>query len=122
MTASNGFMRFLQDQLRGMGPISVRRLFGGAGIYADGTMFALVSDDTLYFKVDSATRPAFEAEGMQAFSYATKDGRNAIMSYWQVPDRLFDEPEEMLAWAQAALTAARRSVKPKAKPKRKAPR
>jgi DNA transformation protein len=107
MASSAGFLAFLDEQLAGIGPVSIRRMFGGAGVFADGIMFALVSDDTLYFKVDETTRADFEAEGMGAFTYATKDGRNTLMSYWRAPERLFDEPDEMLAWARKALTIAR---------------
>jgi DNA transformation protein len=110
MTASEGFIEFLKDLLGGLGPISVRRMFGGAGVYCDGVMFALVLDDTLYFKADDRNRPDFEAEGLAPFSYATKDGRNTIMSYWRCPDRLFDDPEEMAAWAGKALAAARKAA------------
>jgi DNA transformation protein len=111
LTASEPFIEFLRDQLRGLGPIGVRRMFGGAGVYAEGSMFALVSDDTLYFKADDTTRRDFEAEGMRAFSYATKDGRHTIMSYWRAPDRLFEDADEMLAWAMKALGAAKRSAR-----------
>lgn len=107
MASSAGFLAFLDEQLAGIGPVSIRRMFGGAGVFADGIMFALVSDDTLYFKVDETTRADFEAEGMGAFTYATKDGRNTLVSYWRAPERLFDEPDEMLAWARKALTIAR---------------
>ncbi|MGE5511263.1 MAG: TfoX/Sxy family protein [Bacteroidota bacterium] len=117
MTVSDSFIDLLQDQLRGMGPVSVRRLFGGAGLYAAGTMFALVSDETLYLKADETTRADFEAEGMQPFSYATKDGRNTLMSYWRAPERLFDDPDEMLAWATRALAAAKRSAAKTSSPK-----
>ena len=55
---------------------------------------------------------------MQAFSYATKDGRNTIMSYWRVPDRLFDEPDEMRAWAEKALGTARRAAGAKSRKKK----
>src|SRR5919109_2067971 len=118
MTASEGFIEFLKDLLGGLGPISVRRMFGGAGVYCDGVMFALVLDDTLYFKADDRNRPDFEAEGLGPFSYATKDGRNTIMSYWRCPDRLFDDPEEMAAWAGKALAAARRSANANARARR----
>jgi DNA transformation protein len=107
MASSAGFLAFLDEQLAGIGRVSIRRMFGGAGVFADGIMFALVSDDTLYFKVDETTRADFEAEGMGAFTYATKDGRNTLVSYWRAPERLFDEPDEMLAWARKALTIAR---------------
>jgi DNA transformation protein len=117
VTVSDSFIALLQDQLRGMGPVSVRRLFGGAGLYAAGTMFALVSDVTLYLKADETTRADFEAEGMQPFSYATKDGRNTLVSYWRAPERLFDDPDEMLAWATRALAAAKRSAAKTSSPK-----
>jgi DNA transformation protein len=107
MASSAGFLAFLDEQLAGIGPVSIRRMFGGAGVFADSIMFALVSDDTLYFKVDETTRADFEAEGMGAFTYATKDGRNTLVSYWRAPERLFYEPDEMLAWARKALTIAR---------------
>ncbi|NJO22813.1 MAG: TfoX/Sxy family protein, partial [Sphingomonadales bacterium] len=94
MASSAGFLAFLDEQLAGLGPVSIRRMFGGAGVFADGIMFALVSDDTLYFKVDETTRADFEAEGMGAFTYATKDGRNTLMSYWRAPERLFDGADE----------------------------
>jgi DNA transformation protein and related proteins len=110
MTASDGFIGFLKDLLGSLGPITVRRMFGGAGIYCDGVMFALVVDDTLYFKADDRNRPDFEAEDLAPFSYATKDGRHTIMSYWRCPDRLFDEPDEMTAWAGKALAAARQAA------------
>ncbi|HVY42489.1 MAG TPA: TfoX/Sxy family protein [Hyphomicrobiaceae bacterium] len=117
MTVSDSFIDLLLDQLRGMGKVSVRRLFGGAGLYAAGTIFALVSEQTLYLKVDETTRADFEAEGMQPFTYATKDGRHALVSYWRAPERLFDDPDEMLAWATRALAAARRSAAKTSSPK-----
>ena len=109
MASSAGFLEFLAEQLAGLGPVSIRRMFGGTGVFADGVMFALVSDDALYFKADESTCGDFEAEGMGAFNYATKGGRNTIMSYWRAPERLFDEPDEMLAWARKALATAKRA-------------
>jgi DNA transformation protein len=58
-------------------------MFSGAGLYADGVMFALIARETLYLKVDSETRPDFEADGMEPFSYETSKGRNVIDSYWR---------------------------------------
>ena len=109
MASSAGFLEFLEEQLTGLGPVSIRRMFSGAGVFADGVMFALVADDTLYFKADETTHADFEAEGMSAFTYATKGGRNTLISYWRAPERLFDEPDEMLAWARKAMAAARRA-------------
>jgi DNA transformation protein len=83
-------------------------MFGGAGIYAEGTMFALVSDGAIYLKADEQNAPAFEREKLEPFVYATKGGRRAVMSYRRMPDRLYDDPDELAAWARAALTAAHR--------------
>jgi DNA transformation protein len=109
MTASAGFIELLEDALSGLGPVSVRRMFGGAGVYADGVMFGLVADDTLYLKADDATQRAFAAEGLEPFVYEGR-GRKIAMSYWRIPERLLDDPDEMVAWARAALGVARRAA------------
>ena len=112
MASRGTFGEFLQDELRPLGKVTVRRMFGGAGVYCDGLMFGLVADDTLYFRVDDGNRRAFEAEGSAPFSYDGK-GRTIVLPYWRVPERLFDEPDEMLVWARAALAAARRVAEKK---------
>jgi DNA transformation protein and related proteins len=98
-------------------PVSVRRLFGGAGLYADGVMFAILSKDVIYLKADDGTRAAFEREGCAPFSYQTKGGKRAIMSYWRLPERLYDDPDELAVWAEQALAVARRSTAARTKPK-----
>jgi DNA transformation protein len=109
MSASRGFLELLEDLLKPLGPISVRRMFGGAGIYCDGQVFAFVDDDQLFFKTDEAGRDAFEAEGMGPFTYTTKHGPGTLMSYWRAPERLLEDPDEMVAWARTALGVARRA-------------
>lgn len=108
MVASDGYLLFVKELLSELGPVMIRRMFGGAGIFCDGLMFALVADDVLYLKADDDTRAAFEAEGCVPFSYAKTGGRNTIMSYWRTPERLFDEPDELTVWARRALGVARR--------------
>ena len=98
--------------------MTVRRLFGGAGLYADGVMFAILSKDVIYFKADEATRDAFECENCAPFSYQAKGGQRAIMSYWRMPERLYDDPDELAVWAERALGVARRASAPKAKPEK----
>ena len=115
MSASEGFVELLKDTMRGLGPMSVRRMFGGAGIYADGVMFGLIADDTLYLKADEKTKCDFEAEGLGPFVYES-GGRTIAMSYWRIPERLLDDPDEMAAWARTALGVAQRAAA--AKPKR----
>jgi DNA transformation protein len=92
----------------GFGPVTVRRMFGGAGIYADGTIFGLVADGVIYLKADQHTAPVFEREGLKPFTYEGKGGKLVALPYWRMPDRLYDDPDELARWAQAALTAARR--------------
>jgi DNA transformation protein and related proteins len=91
------------------GPVTVRRMFGGAGVYADGNMFALVARGVIYLKADEQNAPAFERERLEPFTYETKDGRRGVMSYRRMPDRLYDDPDELAIWARAALAAAGRS-------------
>jgi DNA transformation protein len=97
------------------GPVVVRRLFGGHGIFAEGTMFALAHGGLIYLKADGGHAAAFEREGKGPFTYATTHGKRSIMSYWCVPDRLYDDPEELACWARESLAIARRSAKPKRK-------
>jgi DNA transformation protein and related proteins len=92
------------------GPVTVRRLFGGAGIYAEETMFALVHDGMIYLKVDQHNAPAFERENLSPFSYKTRHGKRGVMSYRRMPNRLYDDPEELAVWAREALAAARRAT------------
>jgi DNA transformation protein len=91
------------------GPVSVRRLFGGAGIYADGIMFALVHGGVIYLKTDERTSPAFDREQLPPFSYMRRGERAALQSYRRMPDRLYDDPEELVRWARDAVVAAGRS-------------
>ncbi len=129
MSASSGFIELLKDVLGGLGPVTVKRMFGGAGAYADGVMFGLIEGDTLYLKSDDTTRAAFEEEGQTPFVFDGATGPVA-MSYWRVPDRLYDDPDEMAEWARRALGVARAAAarKPKRektahiKPKRKTPK
>jgi DNA transformation protein len=68
-----------------------------------------VADGAIFLKADDRTQLAFAAEGMQPFRYATRAGQRALKSYWRMPDRLYDEPDELAQWARQALEAARRS-------------
>jgi len=86
MATSTDFLEFLQDQLRGLGHITARRMFSGAGLYCDGVIFALILRDTLYFKVDDGNRQAYEAEGLAPFSYEARGRTVQIGAYWQVPE------------------------------------
>ena len=108
MVASDGFAEFLRDQLAPLGRITMRRMFGKTGVFCDGFMHGMVRDNTLYFRVDDDNRAAFkEAESFPPLDYQKKGG-TIDLSFWRAPERLFDEPDELVIWARAALAAARR--------------
>jgi len=96
------------------GPVTVRRMFGGAGIYADGTMFGLIADGAIYLKVAESNAAMFEREGLPPFTYSRRKGEGIVMSYRRMPDRLYDDPDELAVWARAAMAAAQKP-KPRAK-------
>jgi DNA transformation protein len=113
---------FLIDLFLDFGPVTIRRMFSGYGISADGTNFALALRAGLYFRADEATIPQFEAEGSTPFQYQTRAKTVTVNSYWQLPARLFDDPEELSGWARAALAAAQRAAlrkRPKKRPKKR---
>ena len=101
---------FLIDLFSNFGPVTIRRMFSGYGISADGTNFALALRSGLYFRADEATIPQFEAEGSRPFQYQTRARTVTVNSYWELPARLFDDTDELSVWARAALAAAERAA------------
>jgi DNA transformation protein and related proteins len=112
---------FLIDLFSGFGPVTIRRMFSGYGISADGINFALALRAGLYFRADEATIPQFEAEGSKPFQYQQRRTGKVVTvnSYWELPARLFDDSEGLGSWARAALAAAQRAALTK-RPRRKA--
>src|SRR5689334_11887086 len=107
MVASASFAELLREQLAPIGPITVRRMFGKSGVFCHGLMFAMVTEDALYVRVDEKNRHVFkEAADFPPLNYAKK-GETIDLSFWRVPERLLDEPDELVVWARAALEAAR---------------
>jgi DNA transformation protein and related proteins len=108
MVASDSFGEFLSEQLAPLGRVTMRRMFGKTGVFCDGVMLGMVTDNTLYFRVDDHNRAAFEeAASFPPLNYRKK-GSTIDLSFWRAPERLFDEPDEFVAWARSALAAARR--------------
>jgi DNA transformation protein len=108
MVASDSFAEFLREQLASLGRITMRRMFGKTGVFCDGLMFGMVTDNMLYFRVDDGNRAAFnEAESFPQLNYK-KQGEIIDLSFWRALERLFDEPDELVAWARIALEAASR--------------
>jgi len=119
MVASDSFAEFVREQLAPLGRVTMRRMFGKTGVFCDGLMFGMVTDNTLYLRVDDHNRAAFkEAESFPPLNYEKK-GSTIDLSFWRAPERLFDEPDELVTWARVAMAAAGRVA---AKRERTAPR
>ena len=108
MVASDAFAEFLREQLAPVGHITMRCMFGKTGVFCDGVMLGMVTENTLYVRVDDQNRATFkEAESFRPLNYEKK-GCTIDLSFWRVPERLIDEPKELVIWARAALEAAHR--------------
>ena len=108
MVGSDSFAEFLREQLAPLGRVTTRRMFGKTGVFCDGVMLGMVTENTLYFRVDAQNRATFkEAESFPPLNYV-KNGCTIDLSFLRVPDRLFDEADELVTWARAALAAAHR--------------
>src|SRR4030081_736632 len=108
MVASDSFAEFLREQLAPLGRVTMRRMFGKTGVFCDGLMFAMVTDNMLYFRVDDGNRAAFnEAEHFPPLNYK-KQGEIQAPRCGRAPERLFNEPEEVVEGLRAALEAASR--------------
>lgn len=110
MTVPDSFKIFVEELFAGFGTVCVRAMFGGGGVFHDGIMFAIIANELLYLKADDTNRCDFEAEGMGPFAYESK-GKTATMSYWEVPERLYDDPDEFATWAAKAYTVAVKAKK-----------
>jgi DNA transformation protein len=115
---------FISELFSQFRPVTVKRMFGGAGVYCEGLMFGLVFDDAIFLKVDETSIPDFEREGSRPFVYtraksAGRVGRHSL-SYWRLPERLYDDPDELAVWAARALAIAQsKKLTPRARAKRK---
>jgi DNA transformation protein len=102
--------RRFDDLFSDFGPVELRRLFSGEGIYVAGTIIGIVVDDRIYLKTNETTRAGFTAEGSKPF-YFRKDGKRIASSYYAIPERLYDDPAELADWARNAFTVS--NIKPK---------
>jgi DNA transformation protein len=110
---------FLIDLFSHFGTVAIRRMFSGFGISVDGVNFALSLRSGIYLRADEQNIRGFEAEGSKPFQYQTKAKTVTVNSYWQLPERLYDDPEDLALWARAALAAAQRAALSKRRKTRK---
>lgn len=122
MVVSQSFIAQAEELFRPFGAIRVKKMFGGAGLYCDDLFFAIMDDGAIYFKVDDENRKAFEGRGLSPFTFEMKDGSSAAMSYYNAPEDIFDDEDELRRWTTLALDAARRAAKFRKKPAKRAAR
>ncbi len=120
MPVDTEFRTFILEMVEPLGPVSIRNMFGGAGVFYDGVMFGLVAGEQLYFKVDDTNRQSYEDEDCEPFTYSARNNKRAVMSYYQIPDFLYDEPDALVEWARSAVDVALRADAKKPKKKKKA--
>ncbi len=99
----------IRDVFRSLGPVQIRRMFGGQGIYQGELMFALVASGELYLKADEETFEVFRSLGSRPFVFGRRDGRITATSYWLMPESALDDPEEAARFAKRALQTAWRA-------------
>jgi DNA transformation protein and related proteins len=114
MAVSVSFRTYLLEQLGQVRPVTTRPMFGGMTFFADGRAFALVSGDTLYFKVDDSNRGDFEAAGMGPFLPFGDPAKP--MQYYQLPEEVLEDTDELAVWMNKAIAVAARA-KAKSKPR-----
>lgn len=106
MTASAEYTDYVVELLSPVGPLTVGRFFGGVGVSRASVQFAMIMDNSLYFVVDDSTRPRYEAAGMGPFSYRTKKGRVQVRHYFELPESVLSDPDELRVWAAESVRVA----------------
>ncbi len=114
---SESFHEFVRELFDGVGSVQIKRMFGGAGGYADGVMFLLLADDAIYLKVDASLKAELAGAGSEPFIWephaGPRSGERIEMGYWRLPDAALDDPEEAARWGRKALAVAKSAKKPK---------
>ncbi|TGK00305.1 TfoX family protein [Leptospira langatensis] len=120
----SSFLTHVQDRLKVCGPLTYKNMFGGYGVYSGSQIFAMVIKDHLYFRVGPSNQAEYEASGMAPFSYSGKDGKIVRVSYWEVPEEILEDDEDLIFWFRKSLAEANKaaSLKKKTPSKKKVSR
>lgn len=122
MAVDEGLFAWVQEALEPLGTVTLRKMMGGATLYLDGTVFAILDEGEIWLKADAETDEVWDAEGCEKFSVTFKDGRVDVMNYRRAPADVYDDAEAMQRWAALAVEAGLRAAakkrprKPKVKP------
>jgi DNA transformation protein len=104
MAITDDFLAYVVDQFSAWKPVTVHKMFGGAGLYGDGIMFGLIADDVFYLKVDDSNRKQFEQAGSGPFR--PYPGKKTTMPYYVVPEEILESPARLGEWAAQSLAIA----------------
>jgi DNA transformation protein len=111
MSASTEYTEYVLEQLAPTGPLATSRFFGGVGLSRNTVQFAMIMGNSLYFVVDDTTREKYTSAGMTCFSYLTRKGRIQVRKYFELPEEVLTDPEELQRWAKEAARVAAKSKK-----------
>lgn len=116
--AGDSFHDYVKELFAGMGPVEIKRMFGGAGGYSGGLMFLLLADDTIHIKADDALKAELREEGSGPFVWepqsGPRKGEKVDLGYWRLPDAALDDPDLAAEWGRKALAIAKAKAKAKA--------
>ncbi|MEL7567753.1 MAG: TfoX/Sxy family protein [Dehalobacterium sp.] len=104
MSISNSFLDYVVEQLVELGDVKAKKMFGGAALYFDGLIFALIAEDILYFKVDNSNRKDYIQKGRGPFK--PFDDRPMVMPYYEVPADVLENRKQLAEWARKSLTVS----------------
>jgi len=104
------FEEWVREHFAALGTLEIKGMFGAAGVYRHGTIFALLGDGMVWLKGDETTVPALQAAGSRQFTYSGKDGAVMGLGYWSLPDSATDDPDEAVEWARGAIDVALRKA------------
>ena len=116
MSISAGYIESVRELLAFVPELEIKKMFGGAGATAGGMMFAILDDDELWLKGDDQSRPVYQGEGLEQFTYPTKAGERTSMAYWKAPAEIWDDEDALRRWIGMAIDTALRA-KARSKPK-----
>ena len=119
MSIDEGLYAWVQEAMEPLGAVTMRKMMGGATLYLDGTIFAILDEGELWLKSDAEADAIWDAEGCEKFSVTFKDGKVDVMNYRRAPLDIYDDPDAMQRWASLAIEAGLRAAA-KRKPRRKA--
>ncbi len=108
MAVDEGLVAWVAEATAPLGQMSRRAMMGGATLYLDGTVFAIIADDALWFKADAQSDAAWDAAGCARFTFSM-GGKTGSMNYRRAPDDCCDDADALRRWAGLALEAGRRA-------------